>query len=112
MSELKNVFAEIDEAIAEDSSVIEGIDSTYQFNLGEEGTYQLVLKGADSYSVEGEKEDPDCTMTMTAEDFIKMSAGDLNGTQAFMTGRLKVKGNMGLALKLQSVLSEFNKAKK
>src|SRR5690625_6826329 len=112
MTELNDVFTEIDTAIKEDPSVIDGLNATYQFNLGDEGTYQLILNGADSYSTEGEKEDADCTMTMKAADFIKMSTGDLNGTQAFMTGRLKVKGNMGLALKLQSLLSEFNKAKK
>ncbi len=41
---------------------------------------------------------------MTAPDFMSMIQGSLNPQMAFMTGKLRVKGDMGLALKLQSIL--------
>jgi putative sterol carrier protein len=41
---------------------------------------------------------------MTASDFVDMINGKLNGQMAFMTGKLKVAGDMGLAMKLQTLL--------
>ena len=41
---------------------------------------------------------------MTAGDFVDMMNGKLNGQMAFMTGKLKVAGDMGLAMKLQTLL--------
>ncbi len=39
-----------------------------------------------------------------------MVDGELNGTEAFMSGRLRIDGDMGLALRLQEVLSAYNSA--
>ena len=46
----------------------------------------------------------DCTITMADADFMAMAEGKLDGMQAFMGGKLKIKGNMMLAQKLQSIL--------
>ena len=40
------------------------------------------------------------TMTMTAQDYVDMITGKLNGQMAFMSGKLKIAGDMGLAMKL------------
>lgn len=113
MSAVKEVFSEIDGVLKEDTSYVEDVNAIYQFDIKDEdpGVYQLVLKGEDSYTAEGEKETPDCTLQLAGDDFVKLANGELNGTQAFMTGKLKIKGNMGLALKLQSILGSFNKQK-
>ncbi|MEN1967420.1 SCP2 sterol-binding domain-containing protein [Lentibacillus sp. N15] len=111
MAEVKDIFQEIDTALKEDSSRTKGVEAVYQFDLdGGDSVYQLILRGDDSYATEGEKETPDCTLKMSSENFEKMVDGNLNGTQAFMTGKLKVKGNMGLALKLQDILSSYKSA--
>ncbi|WP_449355311.1 SCP2 sterol-binding domain-containing protein [Virgibacillus natechei] len=109
MGELNEIFKEIDAAITADPSHAKGVEAVYQFNLdsGDSGIYQLVLRGDESYATEGEKEKPDCTLNMGADDFKKMVDGELNGTKAFMSGRLKIKGNMGLALKLQDILGSY-----
>ena len=52
-----------------------------------------------------------CTMTLNEEDFGKMFAGKLNPTQAFMSGKLKIKGDLGLAMKLEKLMKEMRKAK-
>lgn len=111
MSEVKQVFSEIDVALKENPSYIEDVNAIYQFDINDEepGVYQLILKGEDSYTTEEKKEDPDCTLQLASGDFTKLASGELNGTQAFMSGKLKVQGNMGLALKLQSILTSFNK---
>ena len=43
------------------------------------------------------------TLAMSAQDYVDMILGKLNGQMAFMTGKLKIAGDMGLALKLQSL---------
>jgi len=46
----------------------------------------------------------DCTLRMDFGDFSDMIAGKLDGMTAFMTGKLKIEGDMGVAMKLQSIL--------
>jgi putative sterol carrier protein len=46
---------------------------------------------------------PNVTITMKEGDYLDMINGKLNGQMAFMTGKLKLAGDMGLALKLQSL---------
>jgi len=109
MESIRQIFQEIDSALREDPSQAEGVNAVYEFHFHDEEslTYQLVLKEDEKYASEGSKEDADCTLTMLKEDFKKMVEGELNGTKAFMSGRLKIQGNMGLALKLQNLLSSY-----
>ena len=46
---------------------------------------------------------PNITMTMKESDYLAMVNGKLNGQMAFMSGKLKIAGDMGLALKLQNL---------
>ena len=52
----------------------------------------------------GTYDNPDVTISVSADNLLKMMEGKLNGTTAFMTGKLKVKGNMALAMKLQALM--------
>lgn len=110
MPAVKEVFQMIDSALKEDPSRAKGVEAIYQFNLsGEEaGTYQVILRPDEGSAVEGEPETPDCTLSIDSDNFKKMVAGELNGTQAFMGGQLKIDGDMGLALRLQDVLSAYS----
>lgn len=112
MPAIKEVFQMIDAALKEDPSRAQGIEAVYQFNLtGEEaGTYQVILRPDSGSAVEGEQETPDCTLSIDSEDFKKMVEGELNGTQAFMSGQLKIDGDMGLAIRLQDVLAAYSSA--
>src|SRR5699024_9678564 len=95
MSEVKEVLTGIDEALKEDTSYGEDVNATYQFDIKDEepGLYQLVLKDDASYTAEGETEEADCTLELASDDFVELANGNLNGTQAFMSGKLKIKGN-------------------
>ena len=53
----------------------------------------------------GTAESPSITITCTSEDWVKIVNGELNGQQAFLMGKLKIQGDMTLAMKLQSVFS-------
>jgi putative sterol carrier protein len=45
----------------------------------------------------------DCTISTSEESFLKMVRGEQNPTTAYMTGKLKIKGDMGAAMKLQKL---------
>jgi len=81
------------------------VDATIQFNLsGEEDiTYWVRIEGEDVEMHKGATEDPDMTLIAKSQDFADVVYGRSNAMQAFMSGKLKVKGNMGLAMKLQSI---------
>jgi putative sterol carrier protein len=49
---------------------------------------------------QGDSASPNITISIGDENFVKLISGRLDGTMAFMTGKLKVKGDMGLAMKL------------
>ena len=80
-----------------------GMASVYQFKVGADA-YQVTMKEGKAAVAAGEAPSPNCTVTMAENDFLDMVSGKLNGQMAFMTGKLKVAGDMGLALKLGSFL--------
>ncbi|HKR98335.1 MAG TPA: SCP2 sterol-binding domain-containing protein [Candidatus Dormibacteraeota bacterium] len=100
------IFAEIDQALQADPTRAQGVNGTYAFDLtGDDGgQYHVVLKDGKGEAGPGAPEDPNVTISMKSGDFVDLRLQKLDPTMAFMTGRLKVKGDMGLAMKLQSVL--------
>lgn len=109
MSDLtvKEIFeTHIPERLAAKPEVVEAINNSYQFDLtGDEGgkwVVDLTKPGGEVKA--GEMEDPGVVVTMTAGNFIDLVNGKLNGQMAFMSGKLKIKGDFSLALKLQQVL--------
>jgi putative sterol carrier protein len=100
------IFSEINSRIAADPAKIAGMNAIYAFDLGGEqpGQYHISLKDGTADVGEGFPENPNITINMKSEDFIDLATGKLDGTMAFMSGKIKIKGDMGLAMKLQSVL--------
>ncbi|CAE7611682.1 HSD17B4 [Symbiodinium sp. CCMP2592] len=81
--------------------------AVFQFVIsdgGDAGKFVLDLKNGSGSAKAGEEGSADCTITMADADFMAMAEGKLDGMQAFMGGKLKIKGNMMLAQKLQSIL--------
>ncbi|MGB1121804.1 MAG: SCP2 sterol-binding domain-containing protein [Saprospiraceae bacterium] len=77
------------------------IGSTIKFDLG--GNI-IHLDGTGSGNlVSQEDKDADCTISMTSEDFQAMLSGNLNPMMAFMGGKIKIDGDMGVAMQLQSL---------
>jgi putative sterol carrier protein len=110
MPSTKEVFEQIQQSLTANPARTGGIQAVYQFNLSgdDPGVYQIILRPDEAMVVEGEPEKPDCTLELTADDFKDLVAGKLNGTIAFMTRQLRVKGDVGLAIKLQSLLGAYS----
>ncbi|MGQ0610704.1 MAG: SCP2 sterol-binding domain-containing protein [Paracoccaceae bacterium] len=77
-----------------------GFDAVAKFVVTGEGAIMV-----DATGVRAADEEAEVTLTAGAEDFQAMFEGDLSPTSAFMTGRLRVEGNMGLAMKLAAILA-------
>ncbi len=78
----------------------DGFDGTAKFEIKDEGTIMV-----DENGVRVGDEEADVTMIASAETFQGIIEGDVNPTMAFMSGKLKIEGNMGLAMKLGAALS-------
>merc|ERR1739845_140319 len=77
----------------------------FQFVISDTDTkFFLDLKSGNGSADFGENASPDCTITMADADFLAMADGKLDGMQAFMGGKLKIKGNMMLAQKLAGII--------
>lgn len=82
-----------------------GMTATYQFDITGEGGgkwFAKIENGALT-SGEGETENPNCTVTVSASDWLDILSGKLDGQMAFMAGKLKIAGDMSLAMKLNSL---------
>lgn len=84
------------------------------FSVSESGSLYLDLKNSPGSSGIGSPPDgvkPDVTMILSKGDFVKMFAGQLNATSAFMSGKLKIKGDLGMAMKLDKLMKSTRTAK-
>jgi len=95
--------------------VIEKTGAVYQFEVRgeEEGTWHIDLKNAPGKAGKGAPDaQPDATLTMDSKDFFNMLSGQLKPANAFLSGKLKISGDMRKAMKMEKLMSALkNKAK-
>jgi putative sterol carrier protein len=78
---------------------------TVKFDLGDDGV--ILWDGTGSQPVVSTEDgEAETTMRLSAEDLGKLLAGALNPTLAYMTGKLKVDGSMGVAMKISQLLED------
>src|ERR1700724_3571591 len=103
MPEAKEVFTEIQNRIKSDPEKSAGMNATYQFDLSGESWTLKIANGAPEL-IQGPAQSPNTTVIATTDDWMSIATGKLNPVTAFMQQKLKVKGDMGLAMKLQGLL--------
>lgn len=101
--DVKAIFSAMPANLNADAA--KGMNSVIQFNLSGDGggNYHVVIKDGTCSVNEGSHASPNMTMTMAAQDYVDMISGKLNGQMAFMSGKLKIAGDMGLAMKMQTL---------
>ena len=85
-----------------DMSKTAGMNNSYAFDIEGAGQWTVKVEDGSVNVVEG-AEDADVTISASQEIFERIVAGEQNPTSAYMTGKLKLKGDMGAAMKLQKL---------
>jgi putative sterol carrier protein len=85
-----------------DASKLAGVNNSYLFDIEGEGQWHVSVADG-SVNVSEGAGDADATIETSAETFEKIVSGEQNPTTAYMTGKLKIKGDMGAAMKLQKL---------
>lgn len=103
----KEIFEEkIAARVRNNADLQKEVNAVYQFNVtgSQGGDWYISLTPENANVLSGSATDPHCTITIADQDLVNLVTGALNPQLAFMTGKLKVKGDLGLALKLGKIL--------
>jgi putative sterol carrier protein len=85
-----------------DPSRTAGMSNSYVFEIADAGTWTVTVADGAVSVAEGAQH-ADCTISASEETLLKIARGEANPTTAYMSGKLKIKGDMGAALKLQKL---------
>jgi putative sterol carrier protein len=97
---VKEFFDDLPSKVDPDKTA--GMNNSYVFDI--DGAGQWTVNVADgAVSVDEGAGEADCTISASEETLLKIARGEANATTAYMTGKLKIAGDMGAALKLQKL---------
>jgi len=100
ITSVKEVFDKV--PLAFDADASKGLDAVFQFDItGEDGgNWNVAVKGEGCRVQEGKAPSPTVTLTMSSDTWLAMVNKEINGIQAFMSGKLKLNGDMLLAQRI------------
>lgn len=98
---VEQVFEEMTQSFRSDEA--QGLDSTFQFHISGDGggDWNMHVEWERCEIERGKIDEPDVTISVSSNDWIAIATGRLNPETAYMTGKLKTEGDLGLATKLQ-----------
>ena len=99
---LRAIFGGMEEAFVPERAA--GVDSTIQYDIStEEGTraWSVSFEGGKCTTSEGPATNPRLTLQIALIDFIRLIFGQAQGPQLFMTGKIKLQGDMMFAMQMQ-----------
>lgn len=107
---LEEIWEQISLKTEEETISENNLNASYTFHIkdNEEKSYSLVFKDGKAHVKEGVIDGANCELSMNKLNFTRLLTGELNATNAFMTRRLKLKGNIGDALKLERILKDYS----
>jgi len=106
---VQTLIHDLIEKINQKPEQLSGMNTVIQFDLQGEGTstYQVKVHDGRAELSTGETNEAKAIFSLSDQDFIKLVQGSLNPTTAFMMGKVKIKGDLGAAMKLQSLLKAY-----
>ncbi len=98
-----DIFAQVSSRFQSDKAA--GIDMSLVFDLSGDngGQWSVVVADGKCDVSDGAVDDATATIKMDADDYVAMSNGDLNPMMAFMSGKVKVDGDLNSVMKFQSI---------
>ena len=105
MTTVRSIFERMPETYLKDKAV--GLSAVIQFDITGSGGGQwyAAIANGELTVAEGRHPSPQLTLSASAEDYVDISTGKLNGQLAFMTGKLTATGNLGLAVKMNNIFT-------
>jgi putative sterol carrier protein len=100
MTNTREFFESLESRV--DESKTAGMSNSFLFDIDGAGKWKVDVNDGRVRVTEGEA-DADAIISTSEETFTKLINGEQNPTSAYMTGKLKVKGDMGAAMKLQKL---------
>jgi len=103
MTTVRDIFDRMPETFLADRAA--GMNAVIQFDITGEGggLWYAAIEDGRLTVAEGEHAGSQLTLTASAPDYIDISTGKLSGQLAFMTGKIRAKGDLALAMKMQSI---------
>jgi len=100
---IQGFFDELEGKLSPDK--LAGMTATFQFVAEGEGggEWNVAIADGQGAVAQGMADSPTIVLTASAEDWLALMNGELNGQTAFLTGKLKIQGDVTLAMKLESL---------
>jgi putative sterol carrier protein len=104
--EIKSIFPEMVNRLIPEKA--EGVNVVIQFDLSGDngGLYWVKIAEGVAESGDGAIDNPSMTLRARADDWFAVSTGQLNAMSAFMSGKIKIQGDMGIAMKMQTMFAQ------
>ena len=104
---ITNVQGVLDRIGTLDPAKLQGINAVILFDLSGEGggKWTLTVANGKAKVDQGQTATPNMTLSMAAKDLLALSNGELNAMSAFMQGKIRISGDMSLAMRLQNILA-------
>jgi putative sterol carrier protein len=103
MTTAKELMLKTHERLQAQAAAVAAIGAIYKFELSGDGGGTFVMNLKDAVGVSETNGAADCTVKMSAENYVDMLQGRANPQALFFQGKLQVEGDMALALKLQGL---------
>lgn len=101
MENIEQIFHNLDEKVQRHSDELSSQNAVIKFNItGPGGGIWIASLKPGSTGIEKKDAESDCTITTSDSDFVKLVNGDLKPEKAILTGKVKLSGNVGIAMKL------------
>jgi putative sterol carrier protein len=101
--ECTEFFANIEKSFKPESAA--GLEAVYQFSITGDGggDWNATISGGTCTVREGTVDSPNCSVVTNVDTWMDMVTKKISPMDAFMSGELRIKGDMGLAMRLESM---------